>query len=69
MALTIYLQELLKEYSVELAPVFCKLFNLCLDKETLPDIWKLAGSSPLPKDANPKRSNDFRPIALTSVVM
>ena len=52
-----------------MAPVFCKLFNLCLDKETLPDIWKLSAISPLPKTANPKCSNDFRPIALTSVVM
>ena len=61
--------RILKECSVELAPVFCKLFNLCLEKETLPDIWKLSAISPLPKTANPKCSNDFRPIALTSVVM
>ena len=61
--------RILKKCCAELAPVFCKLFNLCLDKETLPDIWKLSAICPLPKTANPKCSNDFRPIALTSVVM
>ena len=34
-----------------------------------PNLWKLSAISPLPKKSNPKSNNDYRPIALTSVIM
>ena len=35
----------------------------------LPDSWKLAGITPIPKKANTVSNDDFRPIALTSILM
>ena len=61
--------RVLKECYFELAPIFCEIFNLCLMYGTLPNLWKLSAIKPLPKKPNPSCNNDYRPIALTSVVM
>ena len=61
--------KILKSCSYELAPIFCKLFNMCLTSGELPSIWKLSSIVPVPKSTSAKENNDFRPIALTSVAM
>ena len=53
----------------ELAPNFCKIFHQCLLEGKIPKVWKLSAISPLPKKSNPKSNNDYRRIALTSVIM
>ena len=61
--------NILKVFAYQLAPVFTTIFNFCIRKGVLPDVWKLASIVPLPKKPNPKANNDYRPVALTSVVM
>lgn len=61
--------RLLKLFHKELAPVFCNIFNISLHTHTVPQSWKAATICPVPKKANPSSLNDYRPIALTSVVM
>ncbi len=53
----------------QLSGVFQRLFQTSIDTCTIPDIWKLSTVIPIPKKDNPKLPNDFRPIALTSLVM
>ena len=57
------------ELSDQLSGVFQCLFQTSIDTCTIPDIWKLSTVIPIPKKDNPKLPNDFRPIALTSLVM
>ena len=35
----------------------------------VPTIWNTSGTMPVPKKHCPKENNDFRPIALTSIVI
>jgi hypothetical protein len=53
----------------QLGSVFTQLFQLSLDSGHIPALWKFSNIVPLPKKTNPKQPNDFRPVALTSVVM
>ena len=59
----------LKHCADELAPVFTDVFNASLNLHPLPFYLKAATIIPLPKKPKPKALNDFRPVALTSVVM
>ena len=59
----------LKHCADELAPVFTDVFNASLNLHPLPVCFKAATIIPLPKKPKPKALNDFRPVALTSVVM
>ena len=59
----------LRSCSEQLSGVFHRLFQTSIDTCTIPDIWKLSTVIPIPKNDNPKLPNDFRPIALTSLVM
>ena len=52
----------------QLSGVFQRLFQTSIDTCTIPDIWKLSTVILIPKKDNPKLPNDFRPIALTSLV-
>ena len=61
--------KILKSCYFSLAPIFCDIFNRCLLSGRLPKLWKLSNIIPVPKKANPKENNDFRPIALTSILM
>ena len=61
--------KVLKSCYFELSQIFCDIFNLCLRNGKLPILWKLSAIKPLPKKPNPKCNNDYRPIALTSVLM
>lgn len=60
---------LLKNFATELAPVWQPVFQASVDKHTVPLSWKTSHIKPLPKISCPKGHKDFRPIALTSVIM
>ena len=60
---------LLKNFATELAPVWQPVFQASVDTHTVPLSWKTAHIKPLPKIPCPKEHKDFRPIALTSVIM
>jgi hypothetical protein len=59
----------LKTFAQELSPIFCQLFNNSLSNRTVPDVWKTSIIVPIAKKPSPKEPNDYRPVALTSVVM
>ena len=61
--------RILRSCSDQLSGVFQRLLQTSIDTCTIPDIWKLSTVILIPKKDNPKLPNDFRPIALTSVVM
>lgn len=61
--------RVLKLCSSQLAPVFCDIFNMSLETCSVPVGWKAATICPVPKKPNPSSLNDYRPIALTSVIM
>jgi hypothetical protein len=53
----------------QLGGVFHHLFQLSLESGRIPQLWKFSNVVPIPKISNPKQPNDFRPVALTSLVM
>ena len=61
--------HVLKTCANQLAPVFTEIFNLSLSKCIIPRCFKQSVIVPVPKKAKPSCLNDYRPIALTSVVM
>ncbi len=61
--------RLLKSCPKEPSPVFHQIFNMSLQKQQVPKLWKDAIVVPVPKSSSPKTLNDFRLIALTSVLM
>ena len=48
---------------------FYGYLNGIIVKVTNTTTWKLSSITPLPKKPNPQSNNDYRPIALTSVIM
>ena len=61
--------RVLKLCSNELCTVFNYIFNKSLKNRHVPKCWKDAIIVPVPKTRCHKVQNDFRPIALTSLVM
>ena len=61
--------RLLKSCSVQPSFVFSKLFSWLLKESKVPSIWKNAVICPVPKSCHPSQCNDYRPVALTSIVM
>ena len=59
----------LKHCADELAPVFMDLFNASLNMHTLPVGFNAATTFIVPKKPKLKALNDFRLLALASVVM
>lgn len=47
-----------------LAPVLCKLFNLCLSQGKFPSVWKTSIVIPVPKNSNISNVKNYRPISL-----
>ena len=45
------------------------IVNCSLENHTVPDLWKLADITPLPKESNFKNCTQLRPISLTNVIM
>ena len=61
--------SLLKLCKEPLSPIFCKLFQQSIDSCSIPVIWKTAEIIPVPRKSPPICNNDYRPVALTSIVM
>ena len=61
--------KVLKTFSKELAPIYCDVFNKSLSDHVVPTAWKAATICPVPKKSRPSTLNDYRPIALTSILM
>lgn len=59
----------LRVCSDQLAPIFTQIFNRSLELCELPSRFKCSTSIPVPKKPPITGLNDYRPIALTSVVM
>ncbi|KAK1784240.1 hypothetical protein P4O66_003729 [Electrophorus voltai] len=61
--------RVLKACADQLAPVFTDIFNLSLMLGIVPSSFKRSTIVPVPKKPRPSDLNDYRPVALTSVVM
>ncbi|KAK1784000.1 hypothetical protein P4O66_004501, partial [Electrophorus voltai] len=61
--------RVLKACADQLAPVFTDIFNLSLTLGIVPSSFKRSTIVPVPKKPRPSDLNDYRPVALTSVVM
>lgn len=61
--------QVLKNCAVQLADIFSFIFSMSLQLHKVPSLWKNSIIVPVPKYASPKSLNDFRPVALTSLVM
>ena len=59
----------LRSCSDQLAPVFTALFNKSLEQCHVPRCFKTSTIVPVPKKPSIASLNDYRPVALTSVVM
>ncbi|KAF7646764.1 hypothetical protein LDENG_00182510, partial [Lucifuga dentata] len=53
----------------ELTPAWCPIFQQSLDTQTVYSNCSRSVIIPVPKKAHPTENNDFRAVALTSVVM
>lgn len=61
--------RVLKTCYVQLAPVFTTIFNLSLSLCVVPRVFKETIIVPVPKKTPISCLNDYRPVALTSVIM
>uniref|UniRef100_A0A669DLI1 Reverse transcriptase domain-containing protein n=1 Tax=Oreochromis niloticus TaxID=8128 RepID=A0A669DLI1_ORENI len=61
--------RLLRCCADQLAGVFTYIFNESLAKSVVPTCFKRSTIIPVPKNSKPSSLNDYRPAALTSVVM
>uniref|UniRef100_A0A3B3HAC9 Reverse transcriptase domain-containing protein n=1 Tax=Oryzias latipes TaxID=8090 RepID=A0A3B3HAC9_ORYLA len=57
------------QQSAQLDPTFTNIFNLSLAQEVIPSCLKSATIIPVPKTSPTTSLNDYRPVALTSVIM
>ena len=61
--------RVLKSCADQLAPVFTTIFNMSLANSTVSSCFKKSTLTYVPKKINPASLNDYRPVALTSVVI
>ena len=61
--------KVLKFCSAELSFVFSVLFSWSMKDHIVPALWKNSLICPVPKNRSPSELNDYRPVALTSIVM
>ncbi|KAK0133341.1 putative RNA-directed DNA polymerase from transposon BS [Merluccius polli] len=61
--------KVLKECADQLAAVFTNIFNLSLAQAAIPSCLKTSTIIPIPKKPSPSSLNDYRPVALTPIVM
>ncbi|KAI4889068.1 hypothetical protein NFI96_002040 [Prochilodus magdalenae] len=59
----------LKACASQLAEVFTNIFNLSLKQAAVPTCFKTSTIIPVPKKSVVKCLNDYRPVALTPIVM
>ena len=64
-----YSTSALKHCTNEFAPVFTDLFNASLHQHTVPDCFEAVTINHAPKKPKVKALNNYRPVAMTSVVM
>ncbi|XDV25563.1 hypothetical protein PO909_029463 [Leuciscus waleckii] len=55
--------------SEQLSLIFCQLFQKSLFTHYIPKAWRSSLIVPVPKVARPADLNDYRPVALTSIVV
>ncbi|KAF7702949.1 hypothetical protein HF521_021956 [Silurus meridionalis] len=61
--------RVLKACADQLAPVFTEIFTLSLEQSVVPSCFKQSTIVPVPKKPQPTCINDYRPVALISVVI
>ena len=61
--------SVLKNCAEQLAPVFTDIFNLSIRECKVPTCFKRSTIIPVPKKPTVTKLNDYRPVALTSVIM
>ena len=57
--------KILKTFAYTLAEPITDIFNVSLSSGVVPEIWKQANISSIPKESPPKILSDFHPISLT----
>ena len=60
--------RMLKETALSITPAVTQLFNISLKLGAIPDEWKVARVSPIPKSHNKSDPGSYRPISLLSVL-
>ena len=63
--------RVLRYCHLELDGVFATLFNWSISTHSIPTLWKTSAISPILKvsNADPVKLHDYRPIAVTSIIM
>lgn len=61
--------ELLKSCNRALGGIFYRIFRESYLRGKIPELWKMSKIIPLPKNQEPTGVKDFRPIALTPIIM
>lgn len=61
--------RILKNCAEQSAEIFSFIFMWSLELQNVPNIWKESIIVPEPKNKTLKSHNDYRPVALTSLVM
>ena len=56
--------EILKDVFLAVPEKLCLFFNNCFNAATIPDSWKYAKITPLPKGGNSQLVSNYRPISL-----
>ena len=60
--------KMLKETALNMTPAVTKLFNMLINLGVLPDEWKIARVSPVPKSSTQSDRTNYCPISLLSVL-
>ncbi|KAI5089719.1 gastrula zinc finger protein XlCGF28.1-like [Silurus meridionalis] len=61
--------RVLRECAEQLADVFTDIFNISLSSATVPSCLKMTTIIPVPKKSSVSCLNDYRPVALTPIMM
>ncbi len=61
--------RVLRDCAVELTDVFTDIFNISLSQAVVPTCFKATTIIPVPKKSSPSCFNDYRPVALTPILM
>uniref|UniRef100_A0A9J7X865 Reverse transcriptase domain-containing protein n=1 Tax=Cyprinus carpio carpio TaxID=630221 RepID=A0A9J7X865_CYPCA len=61
--------RVLRDCAAELTDVFTDIFNISLSQAVVPTCFKATTIIPVPKKPSPSCFNDYRPVALTPILM
>ena len=59
---------MLKKTAMSITPVITELFNISIRLGEIPDEWKVARITPIPKGGNASDPGNYRPISLLSIL-